>query len=360
MKILVDGWAFQNQFQFGIQRYFRELLSRVADVHEVLLWTPLPSQVELPNRVKVVGPGRERFPSRFDLVGRWKSSKSWQKELRTMKGCHVFHSTYYTQSPLENIPSVVTVFDMIAEEFQIGHPSHVQTKHACMEAAAVVLAISKATAIAIEHTYPEIGHKVRVVHLGADHLPQFLNEPIVRSLSVLYVGDRVGYKNFDTFLDALALKDWPDGVNLRVVGSPFTGVEKSRISSLGVANRILHLGRLNEESLAREYRKCLCFVFPSLQEGFGFPVLEAQSQGAALVCSDIPVFHEIAGDFAEFFDPRDPESILAAVRRAIDPTRNALLVAGGLDNVQRFRWQKCAELTLHAYEDAVMLSRIPS
>lgn len=75
--------------------------------------------------------------------------------------------------------------------------------------------------------------------------------------------------------------------------------------------------------------------------------------GSPIACSDRPVFREIGGEAAEFFDPRLPESIAAGVARAIEPHRRTELIAAGQENARRFRWDDCAEQTIRAYEDAL-------
>ena len=91
-------------------------------------------------------------------------------------------------------------------------------------------------------------------------------------------------------------------------------------------------------------------VVPSRCEGFGFPVLEAQRYGTPVLCSDIPVFHEVAGDAAEFF-PLDSADALAERAKALlqDGGLRGRLRDRGYVNSARFLWDNCADLTLGVF-----------
>ena len=93
-------------------------------------------------------------------------------------------------------------------------------------------------------------------------------------------------------------------------------------------------------------------LFPSEYEGFGLPLLEAQAAGVAVVCSDIPVFREVAGDGACFVDPRDADATAAALARvATDAELRSRLVDRGRANARRFSWSRTAGETLAVYRD---------
>lgn len=89
------------------------------------------------------------------------------------------------------------------------------------------------------------------------------------------------------------------------------------------------------------------FVFPSFYEGFGFPVLEAQSVGVPVAASSAGSLPEILGDSALLFNPREPEEIAEAIYKIIkNPEFKKELIKKGQENVKRFSWQKCAKETL--------------
>ena len=179
-------------------------------------------------------------------------------------------------------------------------------------------------------------------------LPDAHSEPYAH-----FVGSRYNYKNFATLLHALGETAWPPQLRLHVVGAPLRDCEWNLLDFLGVRGKVRDLGRLTTEKLMSEYSSASCFMFPSLMEGFGLPVLGAQVIGCPAVVSDIPVFREVAGEGALFFDPRRAEALAEAVATTCDPAVRRRLVESGLDNVRRFNWDRTADQTRAVYEEAV-------
>jgi glycosyltransferase involved in cell wall biosynthesis len=170
---------------------------------------------------------------------------------------------------------------------------------------------------------------------------------------VLYIGNRYGYKNFVNVLYAMLTSDWPRGVHLHVVGPPFSTAELAWIKRFRLSDRVRHLGSLSTAGLSSAYRTARCLVFPSFQEGFGLPCLEAHSFRCPLVCSDIPVFREVAGGAALFFNPHLPNEIAQQVDRIGDPSIRRRMVDEGIENLLRFRWDTSAQKTVEFYDEAI-------
>lgn len=190
------------------------------------------------------------------------------------------------------------------------------------------------------------GRKVRVVHHGV--APAFSPDASVpREDFLLTVSDVYVQKNLQGLVRALA--HLPD-VELRVAGrivDPWYHRETMALAEqLGVAGRIVFLGRLEQAALVDLYRRCRAFVFPSTAETFGNPLVEAMACGAAIACSNAAAMPEIVGDAAVLFDPHDPEAI-ARVLRSIwqDDALRADLGARALSRAQAFSWKHTAEAT---------------
>jgi glycosyltransferase involved in cell wall biosynthesis len=119
--------------------------------------------------------------------------------------------------------------------------------------------------------------------------------------------------------------------------------------------RLLCLGYVPEEHLDLIFAHADLFVLPSLYEGFGLPVLEAQQAGTPVACSAAGSLPEVAGQAAVYFDPLSTDSIAAAIRKCLDdPTLLKSLRELGRENVKRFDWQKTAQLTLETYRQAAL------
>jgi glycosyltransferase involved in cell wall biosynthesis len=89
--------------------------------------------------------------------------------------------------------------------------------------------------------------------------------------------------------------------------------------------------------------RSLGVVSPSLCEGFGFPVVEGQRYGVPVACADTPIYREVAGEGAEFFDPKDSRGLAMAVAGMLEAGRSRDLVEAGRENVERFTWTRAGE-----------------
>jgi glycosyltransferase involved in cell wall biosynthesis len=178
--------------------------------------------------------------------------------------------------------------------------------------------------------------------------------PVALSLSA-----KRPHKNLEGLLDALAripAERRPVAV-LPGYPTPHEAVLRERAARLGVEGDVRFLGWTSPEDVEGLFALAGCFVFPSLYEGFGLPVLEAMARGVPVACSDRSSLPEVAGDAARLFDPSDPASIAAAVEVLLgDPDEAARLVAAGRARAARFTWEATARATLASYERAMRAS----
>jgi glycosyltransferase involved in cell wall biosynthesis len=113
---------------------------------------------------------------------------------------------------------------------------------------------------------------------------------------------------------------------------------------------VVSLGRVPPDELVTHYQRAAALVFPSLNEGFGFPPLEAMACGCPVAVSRRTSLPEICGDSAEYFDPTDPADIAAAVGRVLDlDTDNR--IRAGLVRAQRYTWERSAQLHESVYAE---------
>jgi glycosyltransferase involved in cell wall biosynthesis len=119
-------------------------------------------------------------------------------------------------------------------------------------------------------------------------------------------------------------------------------------------DRVTLAGRVSQDELVRLYSGAACFLFPSLAEGFGFPVLEAMACGAPVVTSNTTSLPELAGEAALLVDPTDEEAIADALGRVLeDPGLAQRLRERGLDRSALYSWDACGDATVAAYREAI-------
>jgi glycosyltransferase involved in cell wall biosynthesis len=368
MRVVYDGVVFQNSYQRGIQRAFREIIDHMPSGVEMTLALADRPKCALPERATV----RRTVPAVVGFMHRrmrrWLIPKLSPSGMRKVAaGADVFHSTYYTLPP-RDMPTVLHVHDLIPERFPEMFPEPwaaaeiEQRKKAILQATRIVT-ISRATADDVIRMYPEVAQRVTTVYFGCDHLQKARpdgedkSHPMQPSREgeryALFVGERKKYKNFKVIFEAMKIEKWPGDVGLVVAGPPFTEEEQAIADEINPTLPVRHAGRPTDEQLADLFAGSMCVIVPSLAEGFGFPVLEGQAAGTHVVCSDIPVFREVAGAGAFYFDPKKPEDLAAKIADAASPITHRTREEAVWQNLRRFSWDKCSREILSAYEVAV-------
>jgi len=123
---------------------------------------------------------------------------------------------------------------------------------------------------------------------------------------------------------------------------------------LGLVGRIRQLGYVEHEDMPALYNLACTFVYPSLYEGFGLPVLEAMQCGCPVVASNTTSIPEVAGDAAVFVDPLDVEALAQAIYQMVtDEERRRRLIASGLQQAKKFSWDRCAKTMLETIRGSV-------
>jgi len=204
--------------------------------------------------------------------------------------------------------------------------------------------------------------RITVTHLAADGLYHQPLEPEdvfrfkmrhgLERPFFLYTGNISPRKNLRALLEAFALaKDSLDAELVVTGGLSWDDDWNSWVRSLGVDGRVRRLGYVERGDMPSLYASSLAYVFPSLFEGFGLPVLEAQALGVPVICSNAASLPEVAGESAYSVDPRDvPALSRALVEVASDAGLRGRLSELGRANERRFSWERTAERTLAVFE----------
>ncbi|MCM2371514.1 glycosyltransferase family 4 protein [Aporhodopirellula aestuarii] len=355
ITVLVDGVAFENPHQNGVWRVFYEVMRRNSqDVNYVVLLEN-DAVKELPPNVEVRRSfHRQNSNSRKFVLRRIARGRSIRHLEKAYAGA-IWHSTFYTPDPRRNSKSVVTAHDCTSEKYFYFDPSlceQTSEKVKCFVQAKHVLAVSESTKKDVCLFYPWLLGRVTVATLGSEHLGPAVERSVEEAESFcLFVGNRGMYKNFLMLLEAMLHTAWPGNLPLKVVGSPFSDDELNLLRFKQLESRVENLGRVDDSTLRNLYSRAACFVFPSLSEGFGLPVVESQNCGTVPVLSDLPVFREVAGDSAIYFDPCSSGSIATAVSKALSSDLSLKIRENAVKNARELTWDRTAELTLRCYQD---------
>jgi glycosyltransferase involved in cell wall biosynthesis len=196
--------------------------------------------------------------------------------------------------------------------------------------------------------------KIEVFYEGVDQ--QFHPEPAIEVQAtldklgiskpyILAVGAVSARKNLSRLFEAWKIiSSRTDEVSLVVIGS--IGLSYSNVTSQIIPSRTVHLKGIGDQQLVHLYAGATAFVYPSLYEGFGLPVLESMAVGTPVIASRTTSLPEVAGDAAWFIDPYDIASIAAGIERVIDDSNlQEDLRQKGFQRVQQFSWDWTAEQT---------------
>ena len=330
MKILYDHQIFSYQKYGGISRLHTELIQKFMNYNNIEVNVGILDTENhyLKNNINFI-----KYPlfSRLNLkknIPLYCINAAYSRKKLLLDNYDIFHPTYYNPyflQYLKNKPYVITVHDMTHEiypEFVTKRDYAIQWKRKAIQKAKRIIAVSENTKKDLLRFYnldPEI---IDVIYLGnsLNHNTERLNIKLPESY-ILYVGSRDRHKNFGVFLRALkdVCNNHKDLHILCVGGSGFTENELQKINNYHLNGRI-HLLTPSDSELGYIYTNAKLFVFPSLYEGFGIPILEAFSMGCPIILSNSSCFPEIAGDAGVYFNPEKHSSLQEAIETVLVDT----------------------------------------
>jgi glycosyltransferase involved in cell wall biosynthesis len=370
MKVLYDHQIFDWQNFGGISRYFIELIkfNPMAELSLKYSDNIFLQQEESFKKYKIL-PKKNDYdnfiiPLNFNGKGRlyqyYNRILPRNNRARTIKRLKeskfdLFHPTYYDPyftHYLRKKPFILTVHDMIHELFPqyfLNDKTTVLNKRHLMSEANAINVNSEHTKKDIIHFFPNLAGKINVVY-HAFSFPQLVGD-VKKENYILFTGERRDYKNFDTFVKAVAHLLVKYDLRLVCTRCPFSVEEKTLLENLHITSRTI-CKFVSDEELAKLYSKALAFVFPSLYEGFGIPVLEAFASQCPAVLSNTSSLPEIGGDAAVYFDPYSIDDMRNQIERVIcSPSLQNEMIRKGKEQVKLFSWEKCARETMEVYSN---------
>lgn len=274
---------------------------------------------------------------------------------------------------------VVTIHDMTVSEFKSTSSSKLSPpvyllKHAAYKAT-INQAVTRARKIFVPSNFTKkkickafglSAEKVTATYEAADEIfvrtrdkevssgrkREILAKYGIRQPFIIYVGRAAPHKNISVVLEALRLLKGKIYLVHASTIDVFIERLKKQAEELGVADKYIAAGYVFNDDLVDLLKTAECFIFPSLSEGFGLPGIEAMAAGCPVVCSNVPVFKEVYGEAAMYFDPRDPKDVSNKLKHLLGkPALRGDLIKRGFEQVGRYSWTRLAKETLRVYEE---------
>lgn len=281
------------------------------------------------------------------------------------KVADVIHFTFYAPGYLSRyrgIPRISTIHDMIPERTlgrsRLFNPHMKKRKYLlCSDA---LVSVSRNSMNQATSIYGELPPGF-ITHLGVSEdfrpgLPRIFNLP---DKYFLIVGQRSGYKDSTTAFRAFALlRRRDETIKLLLVGGgKLSRSELRLLKELGIGSYVIQMS-LDSKSLPSAYSNAAALVFPSREEGFGLPIVEAMASGIPVFLAETPVSREIALDAASYFAPGDSGSLAHLMASLLDnPKTFQDQINSGIRLAKNYTWAACAEKTAEAYRFAVARKR---
>lgn len=371
MKIAIDASRAVNE-RAGIGRYTLELIKKLIEIDKdnqyLLFFSFMRSSIYKKKIIKEFQKYKNVEIKIFKIPGNlkekvWGWKVSWFK--RFLKGVDVYYAPSFLEVNLGlNLPQVVTIYDLTPFLFpehlgkKLSDFFNLRTKQAC-EKAAKIIVISESTKNDLQKTLKVPESKLKVIYPGLNLLStpsEKLPAGLKPKLYILTVGTLEPRKNLIGLFKAYVLlppriqRKYP----LAIVGAKGwnTGETFEVYKKLKLEGKVKFLGYVSDAILANLYHHAAIFVYPSLYEGFGFPVLEALSYGIPVVTSNISSLPEVIGKAGLLVNPQDPKEITSAMQKLLEH-KNERERLSRLSKAQaaKFNWQISAKQTLKIFDE---------
>ncbi len=359
MRVAIDNQIFLNQKFGGISRSFCSLNEKlntlpfidskiIAPIHinKHLLSSgkKLSNNLYFPYKFRI-----SKLPTFFDSV----SNQLARIEIGKFKP-NLIHETFYNvDDPWPaTIARVTTIQDLIREKIEISK-ERMRAKDISLRRAQRIICISQNTKIDLIETFRIDPAIIDVVYLGVDS--EFFAREInfTKSNNLLYVGQRNGYKNFNSFITAYANSKFLRE-NFQVVafgGGKFSKNELRFFLDLKISRSQLINIQGSDIKLFELYSNTAALIYPSKYEGFGLPIVEAMAAGAMVFCSDTSSMPEAGGKTAFYFDPNSIESIMEVLESKLSANLDLRkILQDGQNHARHFDWSVAAIETLKTYK----------
>ena len=355
MKVFFDYSIFTLQSFGGVSKYTVNLVENFSEQVDRLIISPLYKNYYLKNcsfADKMIFYNRAgpltKYINKFNKI-------YFNNKLKTKKP-DIIHLSYFNEKNFYDSKAkiVITEHDLIKEKFYPErYQDQIEYKKKLYEKIDQIICVSYNTKKDLQQEYNIDPAKISVVHHGVNKNKDFRERSLNIRPFILYVGSRQRYKNFDN-----VIKSYASSTKLKLDfdfvcfgGGKFSKKEENFFKNLSISRDRIHYFEGDELDLNYFYQNARIFIFPSIYEGFGMPLLEAMKMDCPVICSDIGSFSEIVNDAAIFFNPKDIESIKHKIENSIfDDQLLSDLKKKGSRNIDKYSWKKCSYETEKIYK----------
>lgn len=361
-RVGIGEYAFELLRQFSSSKFTRSTSSGQSSKFIIYLKNKPLKDLPKENenwKYRIIGPRRlwTQIALPFDLFFHWPRPK-------------VFFTPSHYAPRFSPVPSAISIMDLSFIHFpELFKKSDLYqlvnwTKYS-LKKASVVFSISRASKNDIIEVYKVPENKLVVTYPGVKPISNFTRSASSgqafqisnRNMGhyILFVGTLQPRKNITRLVEAFS-KIKPNHPDLKLVIVGKKGWQYGEIlespKKFAVSKSVEFLDFVKDEELGRFYKNALCFVLPSLYEGFGLPVLEAMKYGCPVLISNVSSLPEAGGDAALYFDPQSPDDIAEKLEKVIsNPKLRQEMKKKGFEQVKKFSWEKTAKETLKVLEE---------
>ncbi|ASY24524.1 glycosyltransferase [Candidatus Planktophila lacus] len=368
INVTYDREIFLIQKYGGVSKYFSNLISKFSNDSSFGIKPHMTfdrtDNYHLKKTFSVFKPQRKFLQantgwSTLSTLGPVREySSHWAGGKCKREPSEIFHATYYRPTNTEmkyGKRLVVSVHDFIPEKLGwngVRNP-HIG-KEKLVRKSDLVICVSNATASDLMKFYGISNSKIRVIHHGVDLVETAAVKSVPSRPSILYVGNRGGYKNFEVLVEAMKrAKELNIDLQLITAGSPLSKLEVLGNRELIEGNHWIHSDYPSESELGMLYSNSTLHCVTSKMEGFGMTILESMAHATPVVVSDIDVFREVGGEAACYFDPNSSENLLEKILWALGDNTYKSLSNRVLKYAELNTWDKAAQLHAAAYKSIV-------
>ena len=358
MKIGIDCRLYSTEF--GIGRYVDELIKNLAKIdqkNEYILYFKNPEFEQF----KCPAPNFKKYLVNAP-INSLKEQTLFPLAIRQTKP-DLIHFTHFNTPLLTLKKQVVTIHDLTLHFYPgkkftglIKRLAYKLIIRASLIKSKKIITVSKNTESDLHKLYKFTKNKTQTIYLGLAEKfkSQTEGQTTINSPYLLYTGNWRSHKNLVNLIRAFNIlkTDYNYPGKLVITGNedPYYPETRAKIEELNLTNEVITPGLVSESDLATLYKNADCYVFPSLYEGFGLPLLEAFSTNTPVACSNKACLPEIGTNAVATFSPIDPQDIAHQVNKILtDEEFRNKLIANGQQRLKDFSFEKMAKETLEVY-----------